>query len=167
MATILEALPIRPRKASAGRRRRHHTQLPYRLDQIAPGAATILITPVWTDARGPMERTFLARALDTTGQKIRFPAGGSRQIASLMQGAFPAADWDRVQTWHADTNTLTTRRPTTTRDLNASIQRLENRAAGLEAELAYERERNFELATARDFADSKRTGYVNTSFLED
>lgn len=167
MATVLEALPVHPRRASASRRRRHHTRLPYRLHQIAPGAVTILVTPIWSDARGATERTYLARALDAEGRVLKFPAGGSRRIAALLQGAYPAADWNRPQTWTAETNTLTVRRPLSNTELRAAIQRLTAREAGLEAELAFQRERNFEFATARDFADSLAAGYIDYSFLED
>ena len=108
MALVSEFLPVRPRKASASRRRRHHTQLPYRLHRIVPDAATILLTPVWSDAKGPMERVFVIVCRDTDGQQIRLPRGASRDIAALIQGAFPSADWDRTQTWRADNNELTT-----------------------------------------------------------
>ena len=159
-ALTLESLPVRPRRSSASRRRRHHTQLPYRLHQVAPGAVTILVTPILTDSRGSTERTFLARALDAHGRIIKFPAGGSRRIAALLQGTYPGADWNRPQTWTADTNQIAERRPLSNADLRAAIQQMEARAAGLEAELAFQRERNFELVTARDFADSVRSGYV-------
>lgn len=109
MTPTLEALPVRPYKASASRRRRHHVQLPYRLRKIAPDAATILITPLWTDSRGPAERTYLARALDTRGQVIKFQHGGSRRIAGMLQAAYPRANWDHPQTWTASGNTLTDR----------------------------------------------------------
>ncbi|KMS79565.1 hypothetical protein ACH49_12090 [Streptomyces leeuwenhoekii] len=107
--SVLEALPARPRKASAGRRRRHRHQLPWRLHQIAPGAVTILVSPIWTDATGPTERIYLARALDRDGRLVKLPAGGSRRIAALLQGTYPTADWNRPHTWHAETNTLTER----------------------------------------------------------
>ncbi|GAB2718493.1 hypothetical protein [Streptomyces bullii] len=165
-APVLEALPSRPRKASASRRRRHQHQLPWRLHQIAPGATTILVTPIWTDATGTTERTYLARALDARGQVIKFAAGGSRRIASLLQGAYPCADWNRPQTWHAETNTLTVRRPMSNAELRAAIRRLGEREALLSAELAFQRERNFELTTARDFADTEAAGYIDRSFLE-
>ena len=108
MMLVAEHLPARPRKASASRRRRHHSRLPYRLHQHAPAAASILLAPVWTDTQGPQERVFVARALDANGEPVRIPPGGSRQIASLLQGAFPTADWNQAQTWHAKTNQLTT-----------------------------------------------------------
>ncbi|WP_189783056.1 hypothetical protein [Streptomyces capitiformicae] len=108
MMLVAEHLPARPRKASASRRRRHHSRLPYRLHQHAPAAASILLAPVWTDTQGPQERVFVARALDANGEPVRIPPGGSRQIASLLQGAFPGADWNQAQTWHAKTNQLTT-----------------------------------------------------------
>jgi hypothetical protein len=107
MSLVDEFLPVRPRKASASRRRRHQTQLPFKLNRYAPGAVTILLTPVWTDALGPSERVFLATARNAGGDAIKLPAGGSRDIAALVQGAFPAADWNRPQTWRADTNQVT------------------------------------------------------------
>lgn len=109
MTAVLEALPAHPRKASAARRRRHRSQLPWRLGQIAPGAVTILLTPIWMDGTGHSVRHYLARALDTDGQLVQLPAGGSQRIAALLQNAFPTASWDRPQTWHASTNTLTAR----------------------------------------------------------
>ena len=108
MALVHEFLPVRPRKASAARRRRHLTQLPYRLDQIIPGVTKVLLTPVWSDAKGPTERIFVVLARDTDGEQIQLPRGASRDIAALIQGAYPAANWDQTQTWHADTNELTT-----------------------------------------------------------
>jgi len=109
MATVIETLPLRPRKASAGRRRRHQTQLAHRINRIAPGAVTVLVTPLWTDASGARERHFVARALNRDGVFLKFQAGGSRQITSLLQGAWPGANWDHPQTWTAATNTLTDR----------------------------------------------------------
>lgn len=108
MILVDEYLPVRPRKSSASRRRRHHFRLPYRLHQHAPAAASILLAPVWTDTQGPQERVFVARALDAAGAPVRIQPGGSRAIAALLQGAFPAADWNQTQTWHAKTNQLTT-----------------------------------------------------------
>ena len=109
MTATLESLPVHPRRSSASRRRRHHTQLPYRLHQVAPGAVTILVTPIWTDGSGTGVRHYLARALDQDGRILKFPAGGSQRIASLLQGAHPGANWDHPQTWTASTNTLTDR----------------------------------------------------------
>jgi hypothetical protein len=109
MATVIESLPLRPRKASAARRRRHQTQLQHRLNRIVPGAATILITPLWTDGSGQGVRHFLARALTGDGTALKFEAGGSRQITALMQGAYPSANWDHPQTWDAASGRLTDR----------------------------------------------------------
>ncbi|MFD7996889.1 hypothetical protein [Streptomyces mexicanus] len=106
-----EALPLHPRKASAGRRRRHLRQLRWRVHQIVPGAVKVLLTPVWTDIHSPRERVFVVTARAGDGRHLKLPRGGSRQLASLMQGAFPGADWDRPQTWHADTNQLTQWQP--------------------------------------------------------
>ncbi|MFI8191443.1 hypothetical protein ACIF8T_21910 [Streptomyces sp. NPDC085946] len=166
MAAVLEALPARPRKASASRRRRHQHQLPWRLRQIAPGAATILVTPIWTDATGITERTYLARALDSYGRIIKFQPGGSQRIAALLQGAYPAADWSRPQTWHAETNTITVRRVMSNAEMRAAVQRLEERAALLEAEAAYRREELFELRTAADFRATEAAGYIDRTGLE-
>lgn len=103
-----EAVPLHPRRSSAGRRRRHCKQLPFRIAQIAPGAVAVLATPVWTDTSGEMTQTFVIRASTVEGAMIRLPRGGSRRLAALLQGAFPAVDWERTHTWHADTGRLTT-----------------------------------------------------------
>lgn len=120
MTPTLEHLPVRPRKASAARRRRNIHRLPAAIHQIVPGAATVLFTPVWTDLHGPAECVYVATAWDDRGQQLRIPPGGSRRLAALIQGAYPIADWDQPQTWHDDTNRLAaysarTSRPTTTR----------------------------------------------------
>lgn len=104
-----ETHPLHPRKSSAGRRRRHAKQLGYRVHRIAPGAMTVLLTPVWTNVHGPSERVYVVTArAEGCKQHLKLPRGGSRQLTALMQGAFPGADWNRAQTWHADTNQLTT-----------------------------------------------------------
>lgn len=52
----------------------------------------------------------------------------------------------------------------------AEIARLQKKVAGLEAEVATEQRRNFELtqalATARDFADSDAHGHIDRTELE-
>lgn len=48
----------------------------------------------------------------------------------------------------------------------AEIRRLNARAAELSAELARQRERRFEITTARDFADSDAAGYIDRTGLE-
>jgi hypothetical protein len=106
-ATHSEHLPVHPRKSSAGRRRRHLTQLAWRLRKIAPGAETILLTPIWTDALGDPEVVFMATVRDGKSAQVRLPRGGSRRIAALVQGAHPSANWERAQTWHASTGELT------------------------------------------------------------
>jgi hypothetical protein len=103
----IETRPTHPRKASARRRRRNSHRLPYLIHQIAPGAATVLLTSLRLDD-SPGEATFQALAKDTAGETVRLPEGGSHRIAELLQGAFPAADWTRAQTWHAASNTLNT-----------------------------------------------------------
>jgi hypothetical protein len=109
MGLVDEFLPVRPRKASASRRRRHQTQLAHRIGRIAPGAVTVLVTPLWTDSTGIGVRHFLARALTADGAFLKFEAGGSRQITVLLQGAYPGVNWDHPQTWTAATNALTDR----------------------------------------------------------
>jgi hypothetical protein len=104
-----ETHPLHPRRASASRRRRHLKQLAWRVRAIAPGAVTVLVTPLWTDTTGTGVRHVVARALTADGQIVKFPAGGSRQITALLQGAYPAANWDHPQTWSAARNTLTDR----------------------------------------------------------
>jgi hypothetical protein len=104
-----ETHPLHPRRASASRRRRHLKQLSWRVRAIAPGAITVLVTPLWTDTSGTGVRHVVARALTADGQIVKFPAGGSRQITALLQGAYPAANWDHPQTWSAARNTLTDR----------------------------------------------------------
>lgn len=48
----------------------------------------------------------------------------------------------------------------------AEIRRLTAREAELAAELARQRERKHALTTARDFADSDRSGYIDRTGLE-
>jgi hypothetical protein len=100
-----EHLPQHPRRCSAKRRHRHLRQLRYRISLLVPGAATILLTPVWTDTSGDMEIVFMALVRDRNGLPMKLPTGGSQRLAALLQGAF-VADWSRSQTWRADTNAL-------------------------------------------------------------
>lgn len=95
------------RRSSAGRRRRHCKQLPFRIGQIAPGAWTVLLTPVWVDPKGVTTRKYLAVVRDQAGQRLRLPATGSARLAALLQAAHPEVDWDRAVTWRADSNTVT------------------------------------------------------------
>lgn len=104
-----EHLPQHPRRASAGTRRRHLKYLPWRISQLVPGAATVLLTPVWTDLNsnetGRLDISFMALVRDGSGLPMKLPTGGSQRLAALLQGAF-VADWSRSQTWRAETNTL-------------------------------------------------------------
>ncbi|WP_331445812.1 hypothetical protein [Streptomyces xanthochromogenes] len=106
MSIVAEHLPTRPCKSSAGRRRRHVKQLGYRIHQIAPTAYTVLLNPIWTDAHGAPEVVFMATVRDGSGRALKLRSGDSRQLAALVQGAFPTADWSRPQTWRADINGL-------------------------------------------------------------
>ena len=81
-------------------------QLPWRVREIAPGAATVLLSPAWLDVHGPLERVFVVVARDADGDRLKLPRGGSRRLASLMQAAYPAADWNQTQSWRADSNQL-------------------------------------------------------------
>jgi hypothetical protein len=56
--------------------------------------------------------------------------------------------------------------PGTDAEVQAAIDRLTAREAELEAEVAFQRERHFELATARDFADTAAAGYIDRTGLE-
>jgi hypothetical protein len=56
--------------------------------------------------------------------------------------------------------------PGTDAEVQAAITRLTAREAELTAELAFERERHFELTTARDFADTAAAGYIDRAGLE-
>lgn len=100
-----EHLPQHPRRSSAGTRRHHRKYLPYRVSLLVPGAAMILLTPVWTDAHGDMEIAFMALVRDRNGRPMKLPSGGSQRLAALLQGAF-TANWARCQTWRADRNSL-------------------------------------------------------------
>ncbi|MFH9574278.1 hypothetical protein ACH4MG_27520 [Streptomyces sp. NPDC017454] len=50
-------------------------------------------------------------------------------------------------------------------DALAAVAQLSTREAELLAELAAVRELNFELRTARDFADTEAAGYIDRTFL--
>lgn len=113
----VEALPVHPRRSSAGTRRHHRKYLPYRLSRIAPGAVRILIAPLPGDDG---QQTFVVLAWRADGSRIRPPAGSSSRIAGLLQGAFPA-DWTVPQTWTAATNGLSPYRPTVPDDLRGWI----------------------------------------------
>lgn len=106
LVPVAEHLPTRPCKASAGRRRRHLKQLGYRIHQIVPAAHTVLLTPVWTDAHGDPEVVFVALVRDAAGRQLKLRSGDSRQLAALVQGAHPTANWACPQTWRADTQSL-------------------------------------------------------------
>lgn len=69
---------------------------------------------------------------------------------SLLFGACAAA-WRGVSRYYAP---------------RAEIRRLTAREIELAAELTRQRERHFELVTARDFADSAAAGYIDRTGLE-
>ncbi|MFD5508951.1 hypothetical protein ACFWIB_14410 [Streptomyces sp. NPDC127051] len=89
----------RLRRSSSASRRHHRRYLAYRVDQLVPGAVSILLT--WASSGQP-----LAVVRDATGDQIRLPRGASRVLAARLQAAF-TADWSVPQTWRADTNSLT------------------------------------------------------------
>jgi hypothetical protein len=92
-------LPLYSRRSSAHTRRHHLARLPFRIDQIAPGAVSILL------AHQP-DGTPQALVRDAAGNRIDLPRGASRHLAERLRAAF-SADWSVPQTWRADTNTLT------------------------------------------------------------
>ncbi|MEV4784082.1 hypothetical protein AB0K53_01260 [Streptomyces tuirus] len=55
--------------------------------------------------------------------------------------------------------------PNTDAETQAAIAQLTAHEAELAAEIAFERERGFELRTARNFADSDNAGYIDRTFL--
>lgn len=104
MSTVID---FHARKASARRRRRHVTQLRYRLHLLVPDAATVLVTPVLTDTAGEIRTRHLVTVRDFAGQPLRgLPAGTGARIAALLQGVHPTTDWTRPQTWRADEDRL-------------------------------------------------------------
>jgi hypothetical protein len=56
--------------------------------------------------------------------------------------------------------------PGTDAEVQAAIDQLTAREAELTAEIAFQREQQFELRTARDFADSDAAGYIDRTGLE-
>lgn len=92
-------LPLYSRRSSAHTRRHHVARLPYRIDQIAPGAMSILLAH-------QADGTPQALVRDESGARIDLPRGASRHIAERLRAAF-AADWSVPQTWRARTNSLT------------------------------------------------------------
>ncbi|MET9517484.1 hypothetical protein [Streptomyces sp. NPDC002994] len=157
-AKFSEHLPVRPRKASAGRRRRHRTQLGWRLNQIAPTAETVLLTPVWTDATGTVERVYVVTARDGSGRSLKLPQGGSRRITALVQGAHPEADWARPQTWRTSTARLTVWSP-------PSPDFLATEAAGYIVSLDQLERRRIREAMPADWAERIRWAACLTAVL--
>ncbi|MFI8872396.1 hypothetical protein [Streptomyces sp. NPDC055243] len=114
-----ETLPIHPRRVSASRRHRNQNRLAYRIHELAPGAASVLMMPMPIDDADRVMVT--VRVLTGAGLPVRLPLGGSHRLVELIQAAYPVADWSRAQTWHADNNRLTTWGPTA-RDFRASTE---------------------------------------------
>lgn len=103
-----EARPVRPRAASAGRRRRYVKQLRWEIGKVASGAQTVMLTPItWADEE-PTRWIYRALVRDADGQALTLAQGGTERLTTLLQAAYPRADWGRPQTWHADSNRLTT-----------------------------------------------------------
>ncbi|WP_405769176.1 hypothetical protein OG539_32555 [Actinacidiphila glaucinigra] len=116
-----EFLPARPRKTSASRRRRRITQLPYRLHQVVPGAAKILVTSVLMAIDDDSHVVYHLVVRDSTGRQIRVVADQREDIVALLQAAWPQADWSRAQTWTWRGNDLKAWRPATPADLTGWI----------------------------------------------
>jgi hypothetical protein len=103
---VREHRPERPRYSSKARMHRHQRQLSYRVHQLVPGAASVVLTPTWTGASiDDLHVVFMALVRDVNGIQPKLPRGGSQRLAELLQGAFKA-DWRRCQVWHADGNRL-------------------------------------------------------------
>jgi hypothetical protein len=108
VTTLTDHAVVRPRKASAGTRRRHKKYLPFSIRQVVADAHTVLILPIEHDGYEPHECEFTAFVRDRAGNQLTLAAGSSRRLAVLLQSAFPGADWASAQTWRADTNQLAT-----------------------------------------------------------
>lgn len=121
MTTAVELLPVRPHRAGARRRRRHLKQLPYRLHQIAPGAATILVTSVLWKDEGESELHFHLVVRDADGQQVPMPRDETTDVVTALQKAFPSADWTRAQTWHWRGNRLSQWRPVLPAELRGMV----------------------------------------------
>lgn len=107
----VEFLPTRPRRASAHKRRQRRARLAYDLHRIVPGAVSVLAIPIQLGTPGRLETVFNAVIYGPAGERIMPPAESTPRIVTLLQGAFPAADWSVCQSWRADTNALTAQIP--------------------------------------------------------
>lgn len=116
-----ECHPAHPKKASAGRRRRHVKQLPWRIHQLLPDAKVVLVTPV-LGADGN-DRLVVTVARDAWGERLPVTADVRRQVVAWLQGAFPDADWTQAQTWRADTNEVVAWRPPCTTETPNALRR--------------------------------------------
>lgn len=105
----------RPRRASAGTRRGHLRRLPWRIQQLLPGAQRILVVPVaWsTDREGRPTARYTLEAHDAAGRRIPHDTDTIARVVSLLQGAHPTANWTVAQTWTASSGQLTEWRPHT------------------------------------------------------
>ncbi|MDX3230540.1 hypothetical protein [Streptomyces sp. ME19-01-6] len=92
--------PSNIRRSSAGTRRHHRTHLPYRLDILAPGVATVLVLP---DSAG--DTVHSVTAYDAAGRPMAVTDEHAAHILGLLQGAF-TADWARPLVWRRNGNTL-------------------------------------------------------------
>ncbi|MBD0743495.1 hypothetical protein [Streptomyces sp. CBMA152] len=109
-----EMLTTHPRRSSAASRRHHQKYLGFRLQRLVPGAATVLVVPMWADLEAPdaepVEHVFLVLVRNARGERLKPPPGSTPQIVRLLQAAF-VADWSVAQTWRAADGSLTARRP--------------------------------------------------------
>jgi hypothetical protein len=78
------------------------TVLTQAVDALIPGARTIRVTPVWTDASGSPRMEFVMLASTSAGQAIEPPRGATAAVAALLRAASPRADWARSHTWTSD-----------------------------------------------------------------
>lgn len=95
----------RLRRSSGASRRHHRTHLPYRLDILAPGVATVLVLP---DPAG--DTVHSVTAYDAQGRPMAVADEHAAHILALLQGAF-TADWGHPLVWRRANNTLTGETP--------------------------------------------------------
>lgn len=75
------------------------------LHTLAPEAATVRLTPVWTDTAGPMRVATMILLLDDHGRPCGSLAA-SRAARDLLRRDFSRADWTRSHRYDVSTGRL-------------------------------------------------------------
>lgn len=88
------------RRSSGATRRHHRTYLPWKLESLAPGVASIVVAP------DPAGDTVHKVAVYGTDGTLTVSVEDSAHILNLLQLAF-SADWTHTQTWQRCDNALT------------------------------------------------------------